>query len=367
MPRTSSGWAVHRMATSPRRPSIFTFRLVSRHAVLGFWYYPKSGGGMIGNDLMVLLQSGKSPRLAHEFLNFMLDKTNSYNNFINFNGYQTPHELDRPERARPGFRDPPDPGVSRPWSCRSHFDDGHFLLELPRRRARGSLGERCVGTRSRPVASQATAPEQRRLRRGSPPPPSVEAERGHPVPTLVLAVVRCARHDLVAPSSYSSCPFYVGGFGSVRDRRLFLPATRLPVYQPWYWSGFRRSSAHVPAVHGSRRRRVLLRPSVVPNTVCMCRSRAPSAWLSGMRSPITSRGTEANARGCTSSCFHLPFLDQLPDAHLCLAEPAGQPDGFVNRLAPRALRSSVRPVGWLAGKTGCAGDPRAGVRVHPAT
>src|SRR6266545_5011634 len=57
--------------------------------VLGFWY-PSDGGGVIGNDLMVVPTSSKNPRLAHEFINFMLDKTNSFANFTNWNGYQTP-------------------------------------------------------------------------------------------------------------------------------------------------------------------------------------------------------------------------------------------------------------------------------------
>ena len=82
---------------------------------------------MIGNDLMVLLQSGKNPRLAHEFLNFMLDKTNSYNNFIHFNGYQTPMSSIDPSALVPTVVPP---SLSEAVVVPQYFDDGYFLLEL---------------------------------------------------------------------------------------------------------------------------------------------------------------------------------------------------------------------------------------------
>ena len=39
---------------------------------------------------MAVLSTGKNPVLAHTFLNFMLDETNAYNNFADYNGYQPP-------------------------------------------------------------------------------------------------------------------------------------------------------------------------------------------------------------------------------------------------------------------------------------
>jgi spermidine/putrescine transport system substrate-binding protein len=95
-------------------------------SVLGFWY-PQTGGGMIGNDLMVLLNSGQSPRLAHEFLNFMLDKKNSYNNFINFNGYQTPMNSIDPSALVPAVIPA---SLSETVVVPKYFDDGYFSLEL---------------------------------------------------------------------------------------------------------------------------------------------------------------------------------------------------------------------------------------------
>jgi spermidine/putrescine-binding protein len=38
----------------------------------------------------VIPASSKSPRLAHEFINFMLDEKHGYDNFVDWNGYQPP-------------------------------------------------------------------------------------------------------------------------------------------------------------------------------------------------------------------------------------------------------------------------------------
>ena len=57
--------------------------------MLGFWR-PEDGKTMIGNDLLSIPTSSKNPRLAHEFLNFMLDKKHGTDNFVNWNGYQPP-------------------------------------------------------------------------------------------------------------------------------------------------------------------------------------------------------------------------------------------------------------------------------------
>lgn len=57
--------------------------------VLGYWY-PEDHKGLTGNDLITVPTSSASPRLAHEFLNFFLDKTHGYDNFSLYNGYQPP-------------------------------------------------------------------------------------------------------------------------------------------------------------------------------------------------------------------------------------------------------------------------------------
>ena len=57
--------------------------------VLGFWY-PDDEPGLIGNDTIVIPTASKSPRLAHEFLNFLLDERWGYRNFADWNDYQPP-------------------------------------------------------------------------------------------------------------------------------------------------------------------------------------------------------------------------------------------------------------------------------------
>jgi spermidine/putrescine transport system substrate-binding protein len=57
--------------------------------LLRFWH-PVKGKGPIQNDMWSVCTSTKKPVLAHLFLNFMLDNTNAYSNFVNFNGYQPP-------------------------------------------------------------------------------------------------------------------------------------------------------------------------------------------------------------------------------------------------------------------------------------
>src|SRR3954447_1954945 len=53
------------------------------------WWEP-SIADPAANDLIAVLTTGKNPVLAHTFLNFMLDETNAYDNFANYNGYQPP-------------------------------------------------------------------------------------------------------------------------------------------------------------------------------------------------------------------------------------------------------------------------------------
>jgi spermidine/putrescine transport system substrate-binding protein len=57
--------------------------------VLGFWF-PPGGGGPIGSDMIAIPRKAKNPVLAHHFLNYLIDATHGYDNFVNFNGYQPP-------------------------------------------------------------------------------------------------------------------------------------------------------------------------------------------------------------------------------------------------------------------------------------
>ncbi|HZN43384.1 MAG TPA: spermidine/putrescine ABC transporter substrate-binding protein [Actinomycetota bacterium] len=64
--------------------------------VLGYWY-PPDKKGLVGNDTIVIT-NGPSPRLAHEFVNWMLDEHYGYINFTQYNGYQPPMTSIVPER-----------------------------------------------------------------------------------------------------------------------------------------------------------------------------------------------------------------------------------------------------------------------------
>jgi spermidine/putrescine transport system substrate-binding protein len=65
--------------------------------VLGYWY-PPDRRGLIGNDTITIPTSAESPRLAHEFLNFLASEEWGFVNFSEWNGYQPPMNSIVPER-----------------------------------------------------------------------------------------------------------------------------------------------------------------------------------------------------------------------------------------------------------------------------
>jgi spermidine/putrescine transport system substrate-binding protein len=56
--------------------------------VLSFW--GPDANGVVQNDFLCVGRASKSPVLAHQFLNFMLDEQNAYANFVNYVGYTPP-------------------------------------------------------------------------------------------------------------------------------------------------------------------------------------------------------------------------------------------------------------------------------------
>ena len=58
--------------------------------MLRYWF-PQDGKGLVDNDLMVVLRSGKNPVLAHLFINHMLDPEVAMQNFSAI-GYQPPQD-----------------------------------------------------------------------------------------------------------------------------------------------------------------------------------------------------------------------------------------------------------------------------------
>lgn len=57
--------------------------------VLGYWY-PGPEVGLVGNDIMTIPTNAQNPRLAHEFINFLLDEEVAFDNFAYWTGYTPP-------------------------------------------------------------------------------------------------------------------------------------------------------------------------------------------------------------------------------------------------------------------------------------
>ncbi len=95
--------------------------------ILRYWF-PPDGKGLVNNDLMVVLRTGKNPVLSHLFLDFMLDADIALGNF-GFTGYQvpqvslTPANLVKQEYVPPNLES----AVVLP----EYFGTGYRNLELP--------------------------------------------------------------------------------------------------------------------------------------------------------------------------------------------------------------------------------------------
>jgi spermidine/putrescine transport system substrate-binding protein len=94
--------------------------------ILRYWF-PASGRGLVDNDLMVAMRGGRSPVLAHLFLNHMLDPAVAKENFSAI-GYQPPQVSIRPDSlVAEGFIPKSlAAAIVRP----EYFDDGYRILEL---------------------------------------------------------------------------------------------------------------------------------------------------------------------------------------------------------------------------------------------
>ena len=95
--------------------------------VLRYWF-PENGRGVVNNDLMVVLRSGKNPVLAHLFLDHLLDAEVALENF-GFVGYQPPqNSIDPTALVRDGYI--PE-NVATATVRPEDFDRGFRTLELP--------------------------------------------------------------------------------------------------------------------------------------------------------------------------------------------------------------------------------------------
>jgi spermidine/putrescine transport system substrate-binding protein len=60
----------------------------TKPGVLSFWGPDKNG--VVQNDFLWVLRKSSKPVLAHAFLNFLLDRKNAYDNFVQYTGYTPP-------------------------------------------------------------------------------------------------------------------------------------------------------------------------------------------------------------------------------------------------------------------------------------
>jgi spermidine/putrescine transport system substrate-binding protein len=95
--------------------------------VLGYWY-PDDQKGLIGNDTIVIPSDAPHPRLAHEFLNFLLDEKWGYMNFADWNGYQPPFNSIVPDRLIGEGVVPP--ALSKAVLGEENFTLGYIQSEL---------------------------------------------------------------------------------------------------------------------------------------------------------------------------------------------------------------------------------------------
>lgn len=95
--------------------------------VLRYWF-PPDGGGMLDNDLMVVLAQGENPVAAHHYINYLLDAKVSAKNF-GWTGYQPPQKALKPALlVKDGYV--PDNLASAVVQQR-YFDNSVRLLQLP--------------------------------------------------------------------------------------------------------------------------------------------------------------------------------------------------------------------------------------------
>jgi spermidine/putrescine transport system substrate-binding protein len=94
--------------------------------VLGYWF-PEDSQGPVNNDTITIPATAEHPRLAHEFLNFMLDKHYAFQNFT-WNGYQPPLTSMNPDTLIPQGYVP----KTLPTAVvkADQFEKGLFELEL---------------------------------------------------------------------------------------------------------------------------------------------------------------------------------------------------------------------------------------------
>jgi spermidine/putrescine transport system substrate-binding protein len=95
--------------------------------VLGYWY-PSDRPGLVGNDIMSIPANAENPRLAHEFINFLLDAKIGFSNFAYWTGYMPPLRSIDADRLIDGGVVPPT--VPKAIVTEEQMQNGYQLAEL---------------------------------------------------------------------------------------------------------------------------------------------------------------------------------------------------------------------------------------------
>jgi spermidine/putrescine transport system substrate-binding protein len=81
-------WLHHSWSGDLISAAIYYMPTGVKPSVLSYWAPDK--GGVVQNDMLIIPRNATKPVLAHQFLNFMLDEGNAYDNFVKQNGYVPP-------------------------------------------------------------------------------------------------------------------------------------------------------------------------------------------------------------------------------------------------------------------------------------
>ena len=95
--------------------------------VLGYWY-PQDRPGLVGNDIISIPRSAQNPRLAHEFINFLLDSKVGFENFSYWTGYMPPFTSIEPEKLVDQGVIPP--SLSTSVVTQDMMESGYQLAQL---------------------------------------------------------------------------------------------------------------------------------------------------------------------------------------------------------------------------------------------
>ena len=244
--------------------------------VLSFWAPDQDG--VVQNDLL-FVPNAKKPVLAHAFLNFMLDEKNAYNNFVQFIGYTPPQNtIDADSLIKKGLIPK---SLARAVLRPDQFAKNQELLALT---TRATTSGRTPGRSSRPAECSLA---------GSGACSPLPASRGSRSSSWSRCTRCCASRSATRTRSRSRCRSGTRSTGTSATW-----STRCD-----FWDGGQFYTVFVRTL-----------AYVVDRARPVARDRLPGRLLRG-----APRGALAGARAAAARAA---VLDQLPDAHAGVDQPA---------------------------------------------